>query len=79
MSAKQVPPHAYSGAKQRDLAVEVGPNCPTCGRSWDKMAIRVCRLCGEPIARSHKYRMVPAGPGLFALEHRKCADPAAPR
>lgn len=72
----QSPPAPYSKARQGDLAV-TGLLCPTCGRPWNRIAIKVCRLCGEVLQPNHRYRMVPAGPGLFALEHRDCTDPTS--
>lgn len=66
----KAPPIPYAGALQRDLVAEDPRTCPTCGGRWGKRAIRVCRRCGQPIARNEKYRLVPAGPGIFALEHR---------
>jgi ribosomal protein L32 len=74
--AKQSPPLAYPGAKQRDLVAEDPVSCPTCGRAW-KAAKRVCRRCGQPISNSHKWQMIPAGPGLWAIEHRNCQDPGS--
>lgn len=69
---------AYSAARQADLAVP-SIACPTCGRPWHRIAIKVCRLCGQVIGKGHKYQMVPAGPGLFALEHHDCTNPTAKR
>ena len=59
---------------QADFAT-AGKSCPTCGRPWDRLALRVCRRCGQVIGSYHKYHMVPAGPGLFALEHWNCDNP----
>lgn len=72
---KQAPPLVYSKAQQADLAAQGQGCCPTCGGPWGRLAIKVCRLCGGVIGGGHKYRMVPAGPGLFALEHRNCSEP----
>ena len=69
------PPLAYPKAAQADLDAGRADNCPTCGRPWGRIALRVCRLCGQPISNNHKWRMVPAGPGLFAIEHRNCDQP----
>ena len=70
MSRKQSPPLDYPGEPQRDLVVAAGHTCPTCGGPW-KAAKRVCRQCGKPIARSEKWITVPAGPGVFAYQHRE--------
>jgi predicted amidophosphoribosyltransferase len=67
---KQTPPLAYPNATQQDFAAGADLHCPTCGKPWGKVAIRVCRNCGKPIGRSEKWRHVPAGPGLVAIEHR---------
>jgi hypothetical protein len=61
---------AYPGEPQRDLVAEAPTTCPTCGGPW-RAAVKVCRKCGKPVARSERWRMVPAGPGLFAIEHRE--------
>lgn len=75
---KAAPPLPYSKARQRDLVAQHGgPHCPTCGRPWDRIAIKVCRLCGDVIGRGHRFKMVPAGPGLFALEHKNCIEPTS--
>jgi predicted amidophosphoribosyltransferase len=74
MTRKQPPPLVYPGAKQRDMVAESPKNCPTCGREW-RAAKRVCRRCGQPISNSHKWVMIPAGPGLWAIEHRCCESP----
>lgn len=68
---KQPPPIAYPGQRQRDLTAEA-PHCPTCGRGWEGMAVRVCRNCGESITRGQRYRVVPIGPGVFCYIHRNC-------
>src|SRR5690606_20341584 len=47
-----------------------GTTCPTCGGPW-RAAVKVCRKCGKAVGRSERWRMVPAGPGLFAIEHRE--------
>lgn len=60
---------AYPGEPQRDLVAECGTTCPTCGGPW-RAAVKVCRKCGKAVGRSERWRMVPAGPGLFAIEHR---------
>lgn len=74
---KQAPPIHYAGAKQADLVVEHAITCPTCGGPWKGRAIKICRCCGRPLGRHDKYRMVPAGPGLFAIEHWDCDAPTA--
>lgn len=74
---KQVPPLNYPEGSQRDAVAEQRGNCPTCGRSWGGLAIKVCRKCGQALGRNDKYKMVPAGPGLFAIEHRSCENPTA--
>lgn len=75
---KAVPPLSYPDAPQHDFAAGDALHCPTCGKPWDKrVAIKVCRKCGKPIGRHDKYRFLPAGPGLVAIEHRDCENPAA--
>lgn len=71
----KAPPVPYPDAPQRDLVAEDPRTCPTCGGRWGRRAVKVCRKCGQPIARDHKHRFVPAGPGLFALEHKNCEHP----
>lgn len=66
---KQPPPILYPDQPQRDLVAEAPTTCPTCGGPW-KAAKRVCRRCGQPIARNEKWQAVPAGPGLFGYQHR---------
>lgn len=69
---KQPPPLSYPGDPQRDLVTEAGHTCPTCGGAWPRrLSVRVCRCCGQPIRRGEKWRTVPAGPGLFAYQHRE--------
>jgi predicted amidophosphoribosyltransferase len=65
---KQSPPLPYEGEPQRDLVADCGITCPTCGGPF-RAAVKVCRKCGKPIGRAEKWRMVPASPGLVALEH----------
>jgi hypothetical protein len=67
--AKQPPPLAYPGNPQTDLAADPVVTCPTCGGPW-KAAKRVCRKCGQAIGRSERWHTIPAGPGLFGIEHR---------
>lgn len=72
---KQAPPIPYPGQQQRDLVAEAPTTCPTCGGPW-RAAKRVCRKCGQTIGRAQRWRLVPAGPGLFAIEHRQpCGTP----
>lgn len=68
---KQAPPIAYPAQRQRDLTADA-LSCPTCGRDWGGMAVRVCRTCGDPIRRGERYRVVPIGPGVFCYVHRHC-------
>lgn len=70
----QAPPIPYPKGQQDALTFV--PHCPTCGRPWTAPK-RVCRKCGQPIARHDKWQTIPAGPGLFALEHRDCENPTA--
>jgi hypothetical protein len=72
---RQAPPIRYQNAPQADALIEHGLSCPTCGGPWSNRAKRVCRKCGQVIGSRHKYQLVPAGPGLFALEHRDCKHP----
>lgn len=71
---KQAPPVGYPGDPQRDLVAEHAITCPTCGGPW-KAAKRVCRKCGQPIGRNQRWHMIPAGPGLWAIEHRGTCAP----
>ena len=71
--SKPAPPLQYPKG-QGDLIAPVVRSCPTCGGPW-KGAKRVCRQCGRPIAASHRWHMIPAGPGTWAIEHRNCNDP----
>lgn len=72
---KRSPPVTYPAAQQRDAIAESGITCPTCGGPWNGQAIKVCRLCGRVIGQRDKWRMVPFGPGLVALEHMNCESP----
>jgi hypothetical protein len=74
MTAKP-PPLDYPKG-QTDAMVQIAPHCPTCGRPW-KAQKRVCRRCGQGISSSHKWQMIPAGPGLWAIEHRDCDNPTS--
>lgn len=69
--SKQPPPLDYPNKSQPDLPMPRGPACPTCGAPWKGAAVRVCRLCGQVIRRGERYRVVPAGPGLFGYQHRE--------
>jgi len=72
----QAPPLNYGQAPQADLALDDRAHCPTCGRPWKGLAVKVCRKCGQPIGRKDRWRMVPASPGLVALEHvGECPGP----
>lgn len=73
---KQPPPIAYTGSRQSGLSLSA-ESCPTCGRAWEGLAVKICRACGETIAKGHKYRVVPIGPGVFAYQHRDCAAPTS--
>ena len=73
MSSKRAPPLEYPKGQVDGLAA-TGIHCPTCGGPW-KAAKRVCRKCGQPIAARHRWQMIPAGPGLWAIEHRNCDSP----
>lgn len=73
---KAVPPLSYPAAQQHDFAAGNALHCPTCGKPWGKVAIKVCRKCGKPIARNERYHLIPAGPGLVAIEHRVCKGPS---
>lgn len=66
------PPLAYAAPAQGDFDVGGAKKCPTCGGPWKRLALRVCRRCGLNIKRAERYRVVPVGPGLFAVEHRAC-------
>lgn len=70
---KRAPPLEYPKG-QTDLVARLVPHCPTCGGEW-KGAKRVCRRCGQPISGGHKWRLIPAGPGIWAIEHRNCEHP----
>jgi hypothetical protein len=72
---KQAPPIRYQNAPQTDALIGAAITCPTCGGPWSNRAKRVCRKCGGVIGSRHKYHLIPAGPGLFALEHRNCSNP----
>lgn len=71
---KPVPPIAYPNAAQHDLAASNELHCPTCGKPWGKVAVKVCRKCGRSIGRDEKWVMLPAGPGLVAIEHKVCGE-----
>lgn len=72
----QSPPIAYAQARQADLATSVeGACCPTCGRPWSGLGVKICRKCGDPIAAKHRFSMIPVGPGVVALEHHDCSEP----
>jgi len=74
-TGKAAPPLEYPKG-QKDAIAQLRVCCPTCGGPW-KSAKRVCRQCGRPISSRHKWQMIPAGPGLWAIEHRNCDDPGA--
>lgn len=69
MSKKQPPPIRYRNSTQTDAAVG-DFNCPTCGRGWDGLHVRVCRLCGLPIGAHDSWQVVPVGPSVFTYQHR---------
>lgn len=73
---KQAPPIAYSSPKQAGLSLSPD-TCPTCGRGWEGLAVKICRACGETITKGHKYRIVPVGPGVFGYQHRNCEKPSS--
>lgn len=70
---KQAPPIEYGKAPQADALATL--SCPTCGGPWSGRAVKVCRLCGRPLGRNDRWRMVPFGPGLVAIEHYECDTP----
>jgi hypothetical protein len=72
---RKAAPIVYAGSPQHDLAAMDPSACPTCGRTWNGLAKRVCRVCGKPISSRHKYQLIPAGPGLWAFVHRDCERP----
>jgi endogenous inhibitor of DNA gyrase (YacG/DUF329 family) len=73
---KRVPALAYPNAKQHDHVADEQA-CPTCGKPWGEIAVRVCRKCGKPIARGHRWKMIPVGPMIFSIQHRNCDMPTS--
>lgn len=70
---RRVPPIPYLLEPQGYLAKSGTRCCPTCGRTWEGVAVKVCWLCGETVKRSERHRMVPCGPGVFRFEHLSCS------
>jgi hypothetical protein len=70
--ARKVPAIPYRLEVQSDLAKSGARCCPTCGRDWDGVAVKICWLCGETVKRGERHRVVACGPGVFRFEHVRC-------
>ncbi|TXH49010.1 MAG: hypothetical protein E6Q97_23465 [Desulfurellales bacterium] len=72
--ARIAAPIRYPDARQSalDTSSHNARACPTCGRDWEGIAVKVCWRCGETIRRADRHRVVPCGPGVFRYEHATC-------